>query len=361
MAVTLAEAQINVQDDVDFAVIDNLRRYSWLLDQIAFDDVVNPTGGGTLTYGYTRLVTPAAAAFRHLNEEFVVNKASRSRLTASLSPLGGKFELDRVLARLGQGATNEVTFQLQQLLVAIRTRFQQEMILGVGDDTGGTGDAAGTQLGFDGLDTVLAGTDTEYLPHVEDPTGTGADHLDWSAGGITDEAAAYAALDALDEFLSRIVPSQTGGGTGSPDGLPPGQRAILGNTRSITRVRSIARRAGMYTATKDDLGRHVEMYGPWNLVDVGNVVDGSAPIIPIETRDPGGDTTTTDNLTDLYAVTFGMDSFHAASVAGKPILETWMPDWTEEGAVKRGEVEMGPVAAVLKNTKAAAVLRNVKV
>ena len=37
MPVTLAQAQINTQADVDYAVIDNLRRYSWLLDQIDLD------------------------------------------------------------------------------------------------------------------------------------------------------------------------------------------------------------------------------------------------------------------------------------------------------------------------------------
>jgi hypothetical protein len=38
-----------------------------------------------------------------------------------------------------------------------------------------------------------------------------------------------------------------------------------------------------------------------------------------------------------------------------------MPDFTVAGAVKTGEVELGPVAVALKRTKAAAVKRNVKV
>jgi len=52
MPVTLAEAQVNVQDDVDFNVIDELRRLSWLLDQITIDDSVSPgTAGATLPGG----------------------------------------------------------------------------------------------------------------------------------------------------------------------------------------------------------------------------------------------------------------------------------------------------------------------
>jgi hypothetical protein len=46
-------------------------------------------------------------------------------------------------------------------------------------------------------------------------------------------------------------------------------------------------------------------------------------------------------------------------MAGAPLVQTWTPDFASAGAVKTGEVEMGPVAVALKSTKAAAVLRNV--
>jgi len=160
------------------------------------------------------------------------------------------------------------------------------------------------------------------------------------------------------------VASRTGGMTGHDAGeLPPGVKAILGNTDSITRVRSIARRAGTYTETKDELGRTVKRYGDWVLEDIGDREDGASPIIPIETRDPdgaggGGNIT---GLTDLYAVTFGIDSLHGASKANSPLMRTWLPDFSTAGAVKTGEVQLGPAAIVLKNTRSAAVLRNLKV
>ena len=54
MAITLQMAQINARSDIDHAVIDNLRRNSWIFDQVTFDDAVTPgAGGGTLTYGHT--------------------------------------------------------------------------------------------------------------------------------------------------------------------------------------------------------------------------------------------------------------------------------------------------------------------
>ncbi len=332
MPITLAQAAVNTQNDVDFSVIDNLRRYSWLLDQIVFDDTVTPgTGGGSLTYGYTRLTAAAPADFRTLNTEYTPGQATRTRYTVDLKPLGGSFTVDRVLANLGPAATNEVTFQMQQLLTSIKVRFQQEVILG---------DTAVDADGFDGLDKILTGTSTELT------TAT-----NWTLSTINTQALAMAELDKLDEWLSRIVPSHTGSGDqGAPGALPPGVKAILGNTKSITRLKALARWAGIYTETKDDLGRKVMTYGEWNLVDIGDRADGSTPIIPITT-----------NATAIYAVTFGLDAFHAASVANAPLTLTNLPDFSTTGAVKSGEIEMGPVAMVLKNTKSAGVYRNITV
>jgi len=112
MPITFAQAAVNTLNDVDFAVIDNIRRYSWLWDQIVWDDSVTPgTSGSTLTYGYTRLITPAAAGFRAINAEYTAGQAVRSRFTVDLKPMGGAFTVDRILANLGPQATNEVMFQ----------------------------------------------------------------------------------------------------------------------------------------------------------------------------------------------------------------------------------------------------------
>ncbi|HEY9372421.1 major capsid protein [Streptomyces sp.] len=333
MPITLAQAQVNTQADVDYAVIDNLRRYSWLLDQVVFDDTVTPgTAGGSLTYGYTRLVSAAPAAFRAINSEYTPGQATRQRYSVDLKPMGGSFSVDRVLSNLGQAATNEVTFQMQQLLTSIRTRFQQELILG---------DTAVDANGFDGLSKLLVGSSTEKTAVV----------ADWTAATVVTQALAMARLDEVDEWLSSIVPSHTGGGDqGAPGALPPGTKAILGNTKSITRFKALARWAAMFTEEKDDLGRKIMRYGDWVLVDLGDRADGASPIIPVSS-----------SSTDLYAVTFGLDSVHAATPAGQPLVQTWLPDFTVAGAVKTGEIEMGPAALVVKNTKAAGVLRGIDV
>lgn len=331
MPITLAQAQVNAAADVDYAVIDNFRRYSWLFDQIVFDDTVTPgTGGASLTYGYKRLTSTPGVGFRQINSEYVPGQATRTSYSVDLKPMGGAFNVDRVLAALGQSATNEVNFQMQQLLNAIRVQFAQELIYG---------DTAVDAAGFDGLSKALTGTTTELT------TAT-----NWTPASITSQALAMAELDKLDELLSRVVPSQMGGGLGAPGDVPAGQKAILGNTKSITRLRALARWAGMYTATKDDLGRAIQSYGDWTLVDLGDRTDGASPIIPISS-----------NATELFAVTFGLDALHAATPAGTPVVQTWLPDFSRAGAVKTGEVEMGPLAMILKNTKAAAVYRNITV
>ena len=78
MPVTLAQAKVGMADHIDQTVIDEFRRGSLLLDRLTFDNSVSPgTGGSTLTYGYTRLKTPAGAAFRELNAEYTETVADR--------------------------------------------------------------------------------------------------------------------------------------------------------------------------------------------------------------------------------------------------------------------------------------------
>lgn len=334
MPVTLAQAQVNAATDIDYSVIDMMRRYSWLLDQIVWDDTVTPgTNGGSLTYGYVRLITAAAAGFRAINSEYTPGKATRQQYNTNLKPLGAAFEIDRVLRNMGQQQTNEVTFQMQQALVSVRIRMIQELILG---------DTAVDDKGFDGLSKILTGTTTEVT----------AVNSDWTPATVITQALAMARLDELDEWLSRILPSHTGGGdAGAAGALPPGVKAIMGNTKGITRLRALLRWAGLLQETKDDLGRKIETYGDWVLQDLGDRPDGSSPIIPI----------TGAGVTDLYACSFGLDSVHGASAAGTPLVETWLPDYTTAGAVKTGEIEMGPGALVVKNTRAAGVFRGIDV
>lgn len=316
MAVTLAQAKLNVQDALQMGVIDEFRKSNFLLNALIFDDAVSPTGGGaTLTYGYTRLKTQPTAAFRAVNSEYSPHEVEKERHTVDLKVFGGSFQIDRIIAGMG-GIVSEVTLQMQQKIKAAQALFNDTVI---------NGDSAVDANAFDGLEKALTGSSTEMIP---------AAAIDLSTSAMLDTN--YKAfLDVLDEFLMTL------------DGTPA---AIMGNTKLIARLRAVARRSAMYMTTKDDWGRQVEMYGNIPFVDLGAKPGTNDPVAAINGTGEAS----------LYAVRLGLDGFHAVSMAGQPPVKTWLPDYTTAGAVKTGEVEM--VAAVaLKATKAAGVLRKLKV
>lgn len=333
MAVSLDESKRNAQEDYDPAVIDEFRKESVVLDTLTFDDVVNPAGGGaTLDYGYRRLKTQATADTRAYNTEYQDQNVETEKHAVTLAVMGGSFSVDRVLAQVGPALSSNITLNMRQKIKSTTAKFADEVI---------NGDDAVDANGFDGLDKALTGTSTEF----------GADKVtDWSDFD-TDERSVFKALDLVDEFLSLL------------DGTPT---VVLGNRKALARFRAIARRSGQYV--RDPMegllgpnGRPItrESYGGVFLADAGEKAGSSSLVIPVETRTVGG--TSTTGLTDLYAYRVGLDGFHGISTVGGQLVKTWLPDFTTAGAVKRGEVELGPVGVALKASRAAAVLRNIKV
>lgn len=335
MPVTLAQAQVNTQSDVDYAVYDSFRRNSWFWDHLVFDDTVTPgSTGASLTYSYVRKVTGASAAPRAINTEYIPGRATRQQVSNNLIPLGGSYELDRVIAQLGSAATNEIVFQSTELQIAARERLVRESLYG---------DTSVDANTFNGLSKILTGTSNEATSAI--------DLTNIYAQTGAQQAYANSILDKIDIWLSGIIPSNVGGMTpGDGNGLVPGTRAILGNTRSMVRLQTLFRWATMLQETKDNFGNSVMSYKGWVLVDLGDRADGASPIIPISS-----------NVTEIFAVAFGMDAFHMASAAGVPLMRDLPPRFDLPGAVKLGELEIGPVSPVLKATRAAGVYRNITV
>ncbi|MGE5627822.1 MAG: major capsid protein [Solirubrobacterales bacterium] len=323
MAITLEQAKVGMANKVDQQVIDEFRRGSILMDKLTFDNTVSPgTGGSTLVYGYTLLKTPATADFRDINTEYTPQVSDRDDKSVTLKIFGGAFDIDRVIAETS-GAIDEVNFQLKEKVTATINLFHNAVI---------NGDKS--VKGFDGLDKTLVGTSTEL--------NTGA-VIDLSSSSAMDTN--YKAfLDALDEFLAEM------------DGVPD---VLMGNTKLITRIKQVARRAGYLTQSEDAFGRSVESYNGIPLLDLKYYHNGTTtvPTVPIVTRTVS---TSQTGLTDLYGARFALDGFHAASPAGGKLIRTILPDFTTAGAVKKGEVEM-VAATLLKKTRAAGVLRNIKV
>ena len=329
MPITLEQAKVGMANKVDQMVIDEFRRNSLLLDRMVFDDAVSPgTGGSTLTYGYVRLKTPAQAGFREINTEYTPQVADREDHTVKLKIFGGSFDIDRVIAQTS-GAVDEVNFQLNEKIKAATNLFHYTVI---------NGDSAADSKAFDGLDKALVGSSTEV------GTDTFIDLSDTNAVDTNYKLL----LDELDNFLAEL------------DGKPT---FLLGNSKLMTKIKAVARRAGYLTPAEDAFGRKVDAYDGIPLLDLGWFVNKAGLAVPtapiIDTRKPDGATAVT-GLSDLYAVRLGLDGFHGATVTGNKIISTYLPDFKTPGAVKTGEVEM--IAAVaLKATRAAGVLRNIKV
>lgn len=318
MALSLAEAKVGMKDHVDQQVIDEFRRSSLLMDMLVFDNAVSPgTGGSTMTYGYIQLKTPSQAAKREINGEYVAGEAKRQEKTAKIAIMGGSFQVDRVLAGTS-GAVDEMAFQMKQKIQATANLFSNAVI------NGRTGSE-----GFDGLKQLLNEASTKVTSKVDVST---SELLDKNHNAL---------LDEIDEFLTTL------------DGKPS---ALLMNDKMLSRLRSAARRAGYYSRTEDAFGRPVEMYNGIPLIDAGKFYNGSVTKDVIETSDNSEAT----GKTDIYAVCIGLDGFHGISPTGNKIIQQFLPDMSQPGAVKKGEVEL-LAGVVLKNTKKAGVLTGIAI
>jgi len=367
--ITLEEAKVGMADKVDQQVIDEFRRGSLLLDMLLFDNAVSPgTGGSTLTYGYMKLKTPSTAAFREINKEYsddeaASNEAIREKASADLKIFGGEYKIDRVIAE-SSGAVDEVDFQMKEKIKGAINLFHYTVI---------NGDSNINSKEFDGLDTLLTGSSTEYNTEftyeLTKDTNVEADKEYFTKAGEvytkveTPEKASIATYyekvfevldisnsdkldanykafaDKMDEFF------------GTMQGKP---HLLLMNNKMKTKMNGIARRLGYYTRSEDSFGRGVDNWDGVPMQDLEEYYDPktkkTVPCVPIAE----------DGTTDIYAVQIAKDGFHGVSLQGNKLISNHLPDFTKAGAVKPGDVEM-VAAVVLKNSLKAGVFRKIKV
>ena len=330
MAMTLAEMKVGMSDKLQESVVDTFIRQSEVLELLPFDNSLSPNGGSTLTYGYIQKKLPSATSFRAINEEYSASQATVEKKSVDLKIFGGSFELDRVIKQ-AEGMYNNMALQLEEKVISAVGTFHNAMI---------NGDSSSDAEQFDGLDKFLVGQSTEF--------GTDA-VIDLSTMAKLKENA-----DAFYEELLKLI-NRTGA------------HALFVNEGMKTKIQTVARVLGYKTESKEDFGRTITTIGEGNvrLIDLKNIVTTSGgaavetPIIGTKTRTVA--TVSTTGLTDIYAVKFGvLDGFHGVTLTGSNGITSYLPDFNQPGAVKKGEVEMVACVA-LKNTKAAGVLRNIKI
>ena len=331
MALLLKDMKEGVSDKVAEKVIDTFLRESEILQVLPFDNTVSPQGGSTLTYSYMQTQIPSTAAFRKLNEEYEGNEAKLVKKSADLKIFGGKFRMDRVLKQ-AENKYNNMAFQMKQKIQGAISLFHYTLI---------NGDSSTEEESFDGLDKMLAGTTTEFnTKGVID---------------VSDMTKMKANADQLYEALQILI-------------RETGADALLMNASMISKVQTMARILGYKTETEEAFGKKVTSMDGVRFMDMKNnytvsgaTVTANACVKNNISRTIAGGGSQTTGLTDIYAAKFDVnDGFHAATITGSSAISQYLPDFTKPGAVKDGEVEM-VAATVLKNTKHAGVIRNVKI
>lgn len=308
MAITLQKAKVGMRDKISALFTDELRRNSYLLDKLPFDNAVAAgSAGSTLTYGYVKLKTPSVAEGRNIGSEYTGTEAEKEENTVTLKVLGGKYSIDRVIAQTGgEGFKNEVLFQNEQLAKAVGNRFGYLFI---------NGNKTSDSKQFDGLGVLAtANAVNGYLSTL--------------TGAMT-EGDAEIFCEALDLAISKCMRK--------PD-------VIFANAKTINRIKAAGRKAGYYSRIEDAFGKPVDAYDGIALVDLGKYYTVSE-----------GTTTGTEVVADnvIWLACLGLDGVHGVSpISADAFISTRLPDYTEAGAVKDGDAEM-VAAIVVKNDYAA--------
>ena len=268
--------------------------------------------------------TPATAAFRAIGQEYVANEATVEPKTVKLAIFGGSFEIDRIIKTV-EGQLNNMAFQLEQKISAAVGLFHNGMI---------NGDTAKDANSFDGLDKFLVGTVNELnTDKVID---------------LSTMESLKANADVFYEALTSLINKTSA-------------HALFVNEDMKTKIQTVARVLGYETASEEAFGRVVTSVNGVRIIDLGNVYDetgAKTPIINKVNRTVG---TAQTGLTDVYAVKFDVnDGFHGVTITGNDVVQQYLPDFSQPGALKKGEVEMVACVA-LKNANNAGVLRNVKI
>lgn len=321
---TLEELKKGMNDKVFDQIVDIFLRESEILQLLPFDDCVSASGGGsTMKYKYLRKVLPATAQFRKLNGSYAASAATKQEFEAALAIMGGEVQLDRVLNKAA-GKFDNLAYQIEEHIKAVISLFHYTLINGDAVTTANT-----DQPEFEGLDSMLAGTSTEF-----------------NAAGSIDLSTITNLKNNADEFyeaLTLLIKSTDAD-------------ALLMNTQMIAKIQTVARILGYKTETEEAFGKKVTSIDGVRFMDMKNhyTVSGSVAV-------PNSVVKVNEGSTDIYAVKFDVnDGFHGISLAGSAVIDKYLPDFNAPGVMKNAEVEM-IAATVLKNTQHAGVLRNIKI
>lgn len=259
MAISLAEAAVLSENDLQRGVIETFIWESVILDRIPLLGIEGNA------YAYNSELTLPGAAFRAVNAGYTESTGTFVQTTETLSILGGDADVDTFIQQTRSDLNDQRAMQTRGKVKAAVATYQ---------DTFFNGDNGTNPEEFDGLINRLTGdqvvaTDTNGLPIV------GAD-----------DAARHAFLDRLDAMLAEV--------RGGAD-------ALYMNRTVRALLKSAARRLGFWDTQRDEFGRLVEYYNGIPMLDPGDDLAGN-PILP-QTETQGS----SNVASSIYAVHWSPD------------------------------------------------------
>ncbi|MDT3331409.1 hypothetical protein Q9S78_12090 [Microbacterium sp. KSW-18] len=259
MAVTLAQAALLSENQLQRGVVETFVQESSVLDRIPLMDIEGNA------YAYNKEATLPGVAFRSVNEAYTESTGTVVQATESLVILGGDADVDRFIVQT-RGNLNDQR--------AVQTRLKVKSAAYKYQDAFFNGDVAVDPKGFDGLKKRL----------------TGGQVLDAATNGLGPVAAGHDFLDALDALVASVP------------GLNGTNGAIYANRLVRAKILSSLRRLGGADFVNEELTRkRVLTYNGIPVLDPGQNLAG-AEVLPL-TETQGSSSA----ASSVYAVRFGED------------------------------------------------------
>lgn len=259
MAVTLAQAAVLSDNDLQRGVIETFVQASPILDRLPLMTIEGNA------YAYNKEATLPGVSFRSVNEAYTESTGTVVQATESLVILGGDADVDRFIVQTRGNLNDQRATQTSMKVKSASYKFQDHFF---------NGDVAVDPKGFDGLKKRL----------------TGSQVLDAATNGLGPVTAGHDFLDALDALLAQVP------------GINGANGAIYANAAILGRITSALRRLGGADFIREDLtGKRVLTYNGVPILDPGATAAGVQILGQNETQ--GAATT----ASSVYAVKFGND------------------------------------------------------
>lgn len=270
MAVTLAQAAVLSQNQLQRGVLETFVQYSPVLDRLPLMPILGNA------YAYNQEGTLPGVAFRNVNEAYVESTGVINQVTEALVIMGGDADVDRFIVVTRGNLNDQRATQTALKVKAASYRFQDAFF---NNDIAAGGEAA---KGFDGLKKRLTGA------QVIAPTGATNGLL---IVGTTDNDRQNF-FDNLDTLIAAVP------------GINGDNGAIYANNLIAGKIKSAGRRIGGTETVREDLtGKRVLQYNGIPILDPGDNLAGARILPQTET----GTGTAGATTSSIYAVKFGED------------------------------------------------------